>query len=389
MERALNKKLVYLIILVTSILSVNVIPRLFPDVYRIIVFGIWFIGFLFVKLRQKRILNPKNLKEKIIYLSLIVIAYYIIYFALGIMIGFANNPYPTDIVSMIKNIVLIMGARVCQEYLRVRLVNRKNRKLDYVVITIIFATLDLSIVSAIKSLNGVTNFIEYITGTFITAITRSCILTYLAKVGGIHLCLTFAIPYYIVEFISPVLPKLDWFVSCAKDLLLCLTIYLFINNIQLTKTLRIPKRDSKKYSPTKSIPAVIILIIFVSFMVGIFEYKPIAVMSYSMYPEFSRGDVLIIKEVDQEKPGAIKVGDIIQYQLEGRYIVHRVVQIDIDYKGNYKFITKGDNNNSNDAKPVEIKQVYGVAKFIVPYVGYPSVWFSQFVLNKQPVVETE
>ena len=43
----------------------------------------------------------------------------------------------------------------------------------------------------------------------------------------------------------------------------------------------------------------------------------------------------------------------------------------------------------NDSKPVDISQVDGVAKFIVPYVGYPSVWFSQFVLNKQPVVETE
>lgn len=389
MERIVNKKLIYLIILVISILSVNIIPRLFPDSYRIIVFGIWFLVFLFSKLRQTKILNHKNQKEKVIYASLIIIAYYIIYFALGIMIGFSNNPYPTDIISIIKNIILVIGARCLQEYLRVRLVNRKNKKLDYVIIIIIFAMLDINIRTAIDSLKDISEFIEYFSGILLTAIVRSSLLTYFARIGGLNLCLTFSIPYYIVEFISPILPKLDWFILCAKDLLLCLSLYIFINNIQLTKTLRLSKRDSKKSNPTNSIPAVIILILFVSFMVGLFEYKPIAVMSYSMYPEFSRGDVLIIKEIDQEKPGAIKVGDIIQYQLGSQFIVHRVVEIKIDYQGNFQFITKGDNNKSNDAKPVEISQIHGVAKFIVPYVGYPSVWFSQFVLNKQPVVETE
>ena len=70
-------------------------------------------------------------------------------------------------------------------------------------------------------------------------------------------------------------------------------------------------------------------------------------------------------------------------------IISDINEIKIDYTGKFSFITKGDNNNANDAKPVDISQVDGVAKFIVPYVGYPSVWFSQFVLNKQPVVETE
>lgn len=389
MERKVNNKIIYLIVLVISILSVNVIPRLFPDSYRIIVFGIWFIAFLISKSRQTKILNHKNQKEKMIYALLIVIAYYIIYFALGIMIGFSNNPYPTDIISIIKNVVLVMGARCLQEFLRARLVNRKNKKLDYVIIIIIFAMLDLNIRSAISSANNVNDFIEHLSGTILTAIARSSLLTYFARVGGLNLCLIFSIPYYIIEFISPILPKLDWFVLCAKDLLLCLTLYLFINNIQVTRTLRISKRESKSSNPTYSIPILVILVLFVSFMVGLFEYKPIAVMSYSMYPEFSRGDVLIVKEIDQGKPGAIKVGDIIQYQLGSQFIVHRVVEIKIDYLGNFKFITKGDNNKSNDAKPVEISQIHGVAKFIVPYVGYPSVWFSQFLLNKQPVVHTE
>lgn len=389
MEREKNKKSIYLIILVTFILSVNVIPRLFPNVYRVIVFGIWFIGFLLTKLNQKKVMNPKNLKEKTIYLTLILIAYYIIYFALGIILGFSNNPYPINIINVLKNIGFVIGARIAQEYIRANLVNKKNSKFDFAIIVLIFATFDINFRTALSNMTDIAKSIEYVAGILLPAVARSAILTFLSKVGGFKLSVIFSVAYYGIEFITPILPSFDWFVVCAKDLLLCLTIYLFINNIYITKTLRMSKRDSKKYNPMNSVPAVIILILFVSFMVGVFDYKPIAVMSYSMYPEFSRGDVLIVKTIDKEKPGAIKVGDIIQYQLDGRFIVHRVVEIKIDYTGKFSFITKGDNNNANDSKPVDISQVDGVAKFIVPYVGYPSVWFSQFVLNKQPVVETE
>ena len=77
----------------------------------------------------------------------------------------------------------------------------------------------------------------------------------------------------------------------------------------------------------------------------------------------------------------ICVGDIIEYSIENKVIIHRVVNI-IEGSGEQRtFITKGDSNNAPDANPVEESQVLGVAKNYIPYIGYTSVIFSEKILK--------
>ena len=97
-----------------------------------------------------------------------------------------------------------------------------------------------------------------------------------------------------------------------------------------------------------------------------------------MYPEFTRGTVLIVKEYKNEE---IKVNDIIEYELNGNLIVHRVIEIEKEVLENY-YITKGDNNPDTDLLPVAQDQVKGIVKFKIPYLGYPSVLFSEILLNR-------
>lgn len=74
----------------------------------------------------------------------------------------------------------------------------------------------------------------------------------------------------------------------------------------------------------------------------------------------------------------LKEGDIIEYQLNNIFILHRIVDIKETTKG-YRYQTKGDNNNDVDLLPVEEEQVVGVVTYVVPYLGYPSVWFSEWI----------
>jgi signal peptidase len=52
----------------------------------------------------------------------------------------------------------------------------------------------------------------------------------------------------------------------------------------------------------------------------------------------------------------IKVGDIISYKLNGRVIIHRVIEAGSDEEGTY-FIAKGDNNPEPDPMPVRFSQI--------------------------------
>ncbi len=102
--------------------------------------------------------------------------------------------------------------------------------------------------------------------------------------------------------------------------------------------------------------------------------KPImAVVSNSMVPVFSRGDLIVVKGLEC---GKIEVGDIIVYHNPKRNIpiVHRVVEIDSDSQGEVLFTTKGDNNGHTDqasgiSQPVRCEWVRGEVKLIIPKLG--------------------
>lgn len=112
-----------------------------------------------------------------------------------------------------------------------------------------------------------------------------------------------------------------------------------------------------------------------------------AVMSNSMVPDFYRGYIVISKKIKKDDIKEIKVGDILEYQLESNVIIHRVIEIE-EKDGTRLFTTKGDNNDFPDMKKVEEKQVLGIVKFKIPYAGYPSVWFSEILFKRKSVIRT-
>ena len=74
------------------------------------------------------------------------------------------------------------------------------------------------------------------------------------------------------------------------------------------------------------------------------------VMSDSMKPTFEKGDKIVVK-----KQKDYEVGDIITYiDNDKNLITHRIIE-----KYEDGFITKGDNNNTEDKEKVRKNQVLG------------------------------
>jgi len=99
-----------------------------------------------------------------------------------------------------------------------------------------------------------------------------------------------------------------------------------------------------------------------------------AIATGSMTPNINIGDVVFVQKVN---PADIKLHDIIEYKskTDNISIVHRVIEIEKKQGGLY-FITKGDNNISNDANPVFQDQVVGKVIYRMPVIGYPAVWLN-------------
>ncbi len=106
------------------------------------------------------------------------------------------------------------------------------------------------------------------------------------------------------------------------------------------------------------------------FLVGtrLLGYQVFNVISGSMEPQYSVGDLIYVKDVDVHD---IKEGDVITFVLNSDLVVatHRVVEVDTE---NQHFYTKGDANDTPDASPVHFNNVIGVPQFSIPLLGYVS-----------------
>lgn len=126
----------------------------------------------------------------------------------------------------------------------------------------------------------------------------------------------------------------------------------------------------KKIWSIVSTVLVVIVVLFAVFLMGsrIVGFKVYTVISGSMEPNYNRGDLLYVKEVDVN---TIKVGDPITFILNEDLVVatHRVVEVDAE---NQRFYTKGDANEVRDSEPVHFKNVIGVPQFAIPKLGYVS-----------------
>ena len=115
-------------------------------------------------------------------------------------------------------------------------------------------------------------------------------------------------------------------------------------------------------------------------MLGIFQYVPIAIVSNSMYPAFSRGDVIIFKKMTDAELEKLPENSIIVYTKENKNIAHRIVKR-IEKNGTVLYQTKGDNNNAMDLQLVKTTQIKGVYVFHIKYIGFPSAWIYSYFKN--------
>lgn len=113
-----------------------------------------------------------------------------------------------------------------------------------------------------------------------------------------------------------------------------------------------------------------VIVVCAVFLMGsrLMGYQVFNVISGSMEPTYSVGDLIYVKDVN---PYDIEVGTPITFVLNENLVVasHRVIEVDTE---NQHFYTKGDANDTADASPVHFNNVIGVPQFRIPLLGYVS-----------------
>ena len=98
---------------------------------------------------------------------------------------------------------------------------------------------------------------------------------------------------------------------------------------------------------------------------SVFGIKPFMVLSGSMENEIHKGDLIFTKII---APETLKEDDVIAFRdAQGTVTTHRIIDV-IEKEGVTYFVTKGDNNSSQDQNLVELEDVEGL------YIGrFPGI----------------
>lgn len=100
-----------------------------------------------------------------------------------------------------------------------------------------------------------------------------------------------------------------------------------------------------------------------------FGYKSFIIVSGSMEPTIKKGDAIFVKEVPEEE---IRINDIISFTITTNEsqtnVTHRVIGI-TEENGKKKYITKGDNNNTQDKERITYQQIEGKYQFKMNQFG--------------------
>ena len=134
-------------------------------------------------------------------------------------------------------------------------------------------------------------------------------------------------------------------------------------------------KKTLRYVSTVLFAAIFIILTFfvvMKFMGGnqtVLGYNVYYVMTGSMEPQYSPGDILLGKQVNAD---TLQVGDVITYlgnsgEIDGKMITHQIIEIQEEQNGR-RFVTKGTANNLADP-PVGADQIHSKIMFKIPLLG--------------------
>lgn len=331
------------------------------------------ITYLLFGFEKDRHRYSKDVTLKII---IILMAFFLLYYSSGILIGFAQNNNYLTVKSIINIILPILIYIPLKEFLRYHILTKSSESKILIATTcILFILIDNTIPLSLHTITFSKETFLLIALTFLPSITENILCTYLSLHLGYKPGIIYLIIMNLYKYILPIIPNPNEYLYSLIFLILPLIVLIKIKNY--FKQDRTNEQSYSNYKENKRellsfIPLIILIIVLVCTVSNYFRFYAIAIASGSMTPHISKGDVVIV----DKKFKNLEIGDVLAYKYEGKIIVHRVYKI-INNNNEYFIYTKGDANKDFDNYKITEDMFIGVVKIKIPLIGYPTVLLNE------------
>lgn len=348
----------------------------------------WITLAVFFKIAIGKSYQKSRIKKEVIqYILIAVIIYILTYMISGLFITFGNNPYFTTVKGFLINLWMFGTVIISKEYIRYRLINNvyeNDKKEIAILVSLIYIIIEIGLNKYVNTKITLLFALKDICQNLIPLIAKNVLYSYISMKSDWKPASIYELFTKLYLWLSPILPNAPWIMVAIIETTIPTILFFYIRYANSKNSEIKSRQEIENVNPKNSIPLVVLVILVIWFTIGVFPIKPIAIASGSMEKELYVGDVVIVKKCNAND---IVNGDIIQYQMKGYTVIHRVIEKK-QKNGEYYFTTKGDNNPSEDKESVKEEQVLGKVIFKVKYLGYPAIWLNIIQSNEQVEVDT-
>lgn len=305
----------------------------------------------------------------------------ILYYLFGIIIEYAKSNNYLTLYGLTVFIIPTILKIIFKEHLRNSLLTKSgDNKFLIIYSVILFIMIDILPALSILNMSNMHDVFIFTALVLLPSITVNAVATYINIKVGYMPVIIYSLIFSLYQYVVPIVPNTSEYLKAIIDFILPILILFKVRKI-VNKYYDEDEeidRNYKKSSIILLIIPIILTIIIIYFVSGYFRYYALAIASGSMHPVFDRGSVVVTEQVNDkyDNYNKLKEGEIIAFKAEKNIVVHRLIRI-VNIGDEVYYYTKGDANEEEDNYLIKKENIIGIVRFKIPYIGYPTVLFSE------------
>ena len=305
----------------------------------------------------------------------------ILYYLFGIIIEYAKSNNYLTLYGLTVFIIPTILKIIFKEHLRNSLLTKSgDNKFLIIYSVVLFIMIDILPALSILNMSNMHDVFIFTALVLLPSITVNAVATYINIKVGYMPVIIYSLIFSLYQYVVPIVPNPSEYLKAIIDFILPILILFKVRKI-VNKYYDEDEeidRNYKKSSIILLIIPIILTIIIIYFVSGYFRYYALAIASGSMHPVFDRGSVVVTEQVNDkyDNYNKLKEGEIIAFKAEKNIVVHRLIRI-VNIGDEVYYYTKGDANEEEDNYLIKKENIIGIVRFKIPYIGYPTVWFSE------------
>lgn len=325
------------------------------------------------------IFNKKKFqKRKIGFSTLLGIFYVSIIFVLSIVfrnygmnVGFGENYLIYILIMLPQALFFILWEEISFRGVIMEALSKKSKEMALSISTLSFVLINAYFIFRTFPNMPLQDIIGNTLSRIIPMFFMGIVVGYVSLSSNISptSSLAFRAPYQIFIIASPIIVAYHFMTTAiiyfiATALTMVIALYAFEK-----ETYKRIAEDVQTWikGHKKTVIAILLIIIGLAGFIGNlvargYMLTPQVVLTGSMEPTLSKGDMLFIKRIS---PDDLNIGEVVAYKRGSVIVVHRIVSITAE-----GFKTKGDANDVEDPWIVSREDIIGIPGIIVPCLGW-------------------